>query len=164
MKNKKAEQKILSGWWFFVLVIIGAGIVLGVLIYYGSEINVKELESDVLGERIIRCIVENGELREDFSNDFDVFKECKIKRELFEKPSDFYFRISFLGGDLEYEIKQGDFSLENDCLTEKLVEARHYARCSQKKEILVYNKDGLKKGELVVLAASNQEIKSISNV
>jgi len=161
--NKKAGQKVLSAWWFFVLVIIAGGIVLSVLIYYGSEINVKKFESDVLGERIVRCIVENGELRADFSNSFDVFSECGIKKELFDKSTDFYFRISVFDdlNNLEYQIKQGDFSFENDCFNEKLVEARRYPKCSEKKEVLTLNGN---KRKIVVLAASNQGINKLSNI
>lgn len=161
--NKKAGQKILSAWWFFVLVIIGGAIVMGVLIYYGSGVNIKELEADVLGERIMRCIVNKGELRGDFSNSFDVFSECNIKKELFNKPCNFYLKISVFdqSDNLEYQIKQGDYSFENDCFTEKLVEAKHYPKCSEKKEILTYKET---KRKIVVLAASNQRIKKLQNI
>jgi len=62
-KDCRAE-KLLSLWWFFVLGVIGGGLVVGVLIHTSAEINVGELEADILGERIIRCVYDNGFLHE----------------------------------------------------------------------------------------------------
>ena len=50
LNNKKAE-KYLSIWWFFVLAMIAMGIVAGVLIFYGADVNVKGLEAEILSGR-----------------------------------------------------------------------------------------------------------------
>lgn len=169
MKNKKAGEKWLSIWWIFVLVIIGGVIVIGVLVYYSADINIKEIEADILAERIVRCLVDNGYLRQDFveEKEFDVFKECNLKREVFGKGSNYFFNISLKNerGNLYREdrkdIIEGDTSFEEDCGIEKTMRAKHYPRCSAKNGYLLYvNKEGkTEKVNLKILAGSNQEIK-----
>ena len=91
MWNKKGGEKLLSVWWIFVLVVIGGAIIIGVLIYYNADINIKEFEADVLAERIVRCLVNNGYLSQDFlEKEFNIFEECSLKKEIFENPSNFY--------------------------------------------------------------------------
>jgi len=145
-KNKKAE-KLLSIWWFFVLGVIGGGIVIGVLIYSSADVNVNEIEAEVLGERIINCIV-----------DIDILDECKLDKKMFGKPSDFYLNISiYVGDDLFYDFSAGDFSFEDSCkisMSED-VKTKYFPKCVVKKENLL-SFEG-EKLELILLTASKQK-------
>jgi len=166
IKDKKGGEKLLSIWWFFVLTVIGGGIVLGVLIYNHADINVKEVESDILAERIVGCLVDNSYLNKDFlNNDSNIFSECKINQELFGKGSNFYFKISVFDEDgnlLRGEIIEGDSSFEEECEISGVIKARHFPRCSVKNEGVLYFKGGkVIKGKLNVLAGSNQNGKKV---
>ncbi len=96
MMNKQGGEKLLSMWWIFVLVVIGAGIVLGVLIYHSKEINVNEIEADVLSEKIMNCITDNGYLNLNVLKDnFDIFQECRLEKNILgiNNAGEFYFGI-----------------------------------------------------------------------
>lgn len=166
MWNKKGE-KLLSMWWIFVLVVIGGAVVIGVLIYFNAEINIKEMEADVLGERIVRCLTRNGFLRQDFlDKEFDIFEECKLRGQAFT-GGNFYINISVYGetGPLREEIRKGGASFEKNCRIEKMIEAKHYPRCSEKNEnILYYEGEEIKRARLMVLAGSDQVVKKMEIV
>ena len=130
MKNKKAE-KLFSIWWFFVLAFIAGGIVIGTLAYSSAEINVNEIESNILHDKLFECIVEDGYLID--LNNFDIFKECNLDKNIFGKGSDFYFNVSVYGKDnLIYSFTEGDFSFEKDCQIsgEKNIKAKYFPNTS----------------------------------
>lgn len=175
MLNKKGE-KLLSIWWFFVIAVVGAGITAGVLIYYSASVDMRGAEAELLSEKIFDCVVEEGFLIEGLLEEsFDVFEECKLKEEVFEDGSFFYFHIRIFdeagdlikvfdeSGDLvREEIKEGDVSFEDDCEIQeedeegKKVRAKYYPKCVRKKKIIWYYSNGIKEGELEILTASNQ--------
>ncbi len=174
MLNKRGGEKLLSIWWFFVIAIVGLGITAGVLIYHSSDVDVREIEADVLYEKIVNCIVEQGFLiddilKEDF-NVSDFFEECELNEEIFEDGSYFYFNIQIFNEsyDLIKEIKGGDFSFEKDCRIqeegeEKKIKARYYPRCIGKKDmVLYYEGSEIKEATLEILTASNQAGRKVS--
>ena len=55
---KKAGVKYLSIWWFFCLLIIGAGIVIAVGIFVNADIDIKKIESQILITKVVDGIVE----------------------------------------------------------------------------------------------------------
>lgn len=169
--NKKGAEKILSVWWIFVLGIIAGFIIIGVLIYYRADINIKEFEADILAERIVRCLVDNGYLNQDFlEKEFDIFEECNLKKEVFGKGNNFYFNVSVHDKDGNLlrksaeDIIEGAVSFEKDCqISESPIKARHYPRCSEKNEMVLYYDNGeVKEAKLKVLAGSDQEIKKVN--
>ncbi len=156
MNNKKAE-KLFSIWWFFVLTIVGGGIVIGVLINSAIDVNIKEVESNILSERIIDCMVDNGYLID--LGSFDVFENCNINEDLFIKGSNYYFNISVFDNEENiFELTKGS-SFEKDCKIQEKVDAEKFPRCSKKIELVIYNG---KQVNLIVLTASNQNGRRIS--
>ena len=177
MLNKKGGEKLLSIWWFFVIVIVGGGITAGVLIYHSTDVDIREIEAEILYEKILNCITEQGflieeVLKEDF-NISDFFEECELNEEIFEEENVFYFNIQIFdeSKNLTKEIKGGDFSFEKDCGIQeedeegKKIKAKHYPRCVREKEtILYYEGNKIKKATFEILTASNQAGKKISLV
>jgi hypothetical protein len=158
--NIKAE-KLLSIWWFFVLGVIAGGIVIGVLIYSSADISIKEVEANVLSERIISCLIDDGYLKEDiFKSEFNIFDFCNLNSDVFGKASNFYFSVSIYdSGSLIFNFVNGSSSFEKDCQIQGEVKAKHFPRCSEKQEIVLFNDKNMK---LIVLAASNQNGRKIS--
>ncbi len=163
-KDCRAE-KLLSLWWFFVLGVVGGGLVIGVLIHTSAEINVNELEADILGEGIIRCIYDNGFLdNKVLEDDFDIFNNCNLNKAVFGKESNFYFNISIYNEDnsLRKEIIEGANSFEEDCKIQKKLKAKYFPKCFEKQEIILFKEgEEIKEIKLKVLTASNQEGKRI---
>jgi len=158
--NKQAE-KLLSIWWFFVLGVIAGGIVIGVLIYSSADVNIKEVESNVLAERIIDCLIDNGNLKEDiFEENFNILDFCNLNSRVFGVGSNFYFNISVYDSEkLIFNVSKGSLSFEEDCKIQEEVDAKHFPRCSEKQEIALFNDKNVR---LIILAASNQNGKKIS--
>ena len=158
--NKKGGEKLLSIWWVFVLVIIGGGIFVGVLIYYSVDINVNSVEADVLAERILNCINDNGNLNANiFDPNFDIVQKCNLNSDLFGKSSYYYFNISiFDNNNLIFNVTMGDYSFEKDCLIQEKIRANNFPKCSRKIDYVFYNNKNLK---IVILAGANQQGKSV---
>jgi len=174
MRGKKAGEKWLSIWWFFVLVVILTGIVVGVSIFSASEINVKKLEADILATKVIDCLINDGKINEEFlKGSLDIFKECKIDKEIITKKTatdegKYYIALeAYKLEDCEvkddkqecknslvngYNFGIGDFV--NQCkIAEVMKEAKNYPFCSEK---YVYVLSGEEKLILHVFAGSNQ--------
>jgi len=159
--NKKGTEKILSVWWFFVIAVIGFGIVAGVLIYYSAEADVREVEADVLSGKIVNCISEQGFLKNDvFVKNFDIYSVCGLDKEVFSSGSNFYFRISVFdetGKLFRENIIGGDASFEKDCKIATGIGAKRFPKCVTKNKSLFFFVEGeIKKINLEVLAGSNQ--------
>lgn len=65
MKNKKAGTRLLSFYWLIIFVIISIGIVSATVIFYGDPFDVRQVESRILSDKIIECIIEDGQLKQD---------------------------------------------------------------------------------------------------
>lgn len=159
--NKKGTEKILSIWWFFSLGIIAAGIVLGVLIYYSEDVDIRELEADILSERILNCITEQGYLQDfavsGLTNEI-LYENCNLDKEMFDTDN-YYFKLMITTETEQDPIKAGpNYEVACDIFLEGEVEDVHSAKCVLKKETVFYNSLGeTKKGEVELLTASNQE-------
>lgn len=152
--NKKGGEKILSIWWFFILAVVGGIIAFSIIVFYSAKFDVRNSETEILYNRIIDCISENGFLKpEVLQENFDIFSECDFNKDSFEKEKNvFYFKIEFLRKKIETEnVLDCTLSLAGQ-------EAKHYPKCMEKTEKLSYL-DGkeIKTIEVNILVASNQE-------
>lgn len=158
--NKKADSKLLSIWWFFVLAFVAGTIVIGVLIFYSADAEVREIEADVLASKIALCLVSQGNLNQNFlKNDFDVFSECNLDKKSLDSRN-YYGKISLynLSGSLLANISFGSMTFEEDCKIQARLasiwedRAKHFPRCSGK-SIYVLNKN--EGAVLEIIAGSN---------
>jgi hypothetical protein len=166
--GKKGSEKYLSIWWFFVLVIILVGIVTGVLVFYSVDLDLKSYEAKYLSERLVSCFSEKGQTY--YSGEFDIYQKCGIRKEVFDKGSNFFYRIQILdeNGEIIKEFSDGQISYENDCaVLGKIqsennqqgneIKAQHYPACMERTALINYNSgNGIKKGSISVVAGSNQ--------
>ena len=61
IKNKKGD-KIISVYWFAVLIIVAGGIFGMVYVFYGASYDVREIEANVLGDQIADCVSYGGRI------------------------------------------------------------------------------------------------------
>lgn len=155
IKGKKADEKLLSIWWLLVLAMIGVGIIFGVSIFYSVKIDTRAVESEILADQVLNCIVKQGKIIDEaMQNDFDIGK-CYLKKELFDKKEIFYLNVSFYdeSGKTEKSFAAGPYDLYVQCLLKEESEAEYFSECAIKNVIATQN------GKLFfvkIIAASNQ--------
>lgn len=160
IRSKKGGEKLLSLWWFFSLTVIGAGIVFGVLSYYSAELEIKGVEANVMADKLVRCIDNQGFLNNEVLKDnFDALKQCGFSEKMFSSGI-FYFNISIYdkNGNSLKEIVKGAGSFQADCQIqeESKIKAKHYPKCAKKDEKIYYYQGQIQEGTIKILAASNQ--------
>lgn len=64
LKNKKATDKVLSIYWFSILLIVSGAIVYMASVFYNTPYDIREVESDILANKISDCISEKGKIKE----------------------------------------------------------------------------------------------------
>ena len=157
--DKKAD--LFSIWWLFVLATVALAIVIGVTIYYSAEINVNQSHADIVGGRIINCLVDNGEIIFDLGDEtkFDLFIECNIDEEIF--TNHFFANILINGDKVIFDKNYGDFAHEKDCEIIEKIPAKSPLRCVKRRESVRYNGKNV---VLEIISGINQEGKKISIV
>lgn len=113
--NKSAMTKFFIFWWFFCVIIVLGTIVLVTLSIFSREIDTRTYEADILYNRIMECITENGYLIEGLheKSSWDIFSLCDISNYSFEVEPIFYIEIS-ISESLKFSA--GDKSLKDPCL------------------------------------------------
>jgi len=129
LKNKKGD-KLLSVYWFAILVIVAVGIVLMVNTFYGASYDVRKAESEILAQKVADCIYSGGafnsqlfnlkgDFREDFKETF--LDKCSLNftiDENFQRPP-YYIQVDFFqGADTEkksFSITEGNQNWVSDC-------------------------------------------------
>jgi len=155
--NKKGDEKVMGLWWFFVIIIITLGIVGGVIIYYGADVDVRAIESRMLLDRSYDCVIENGFLKREFFSSFDFYEDCDMEINQFNEGSEFFvkIRIENMSGRLIEERKYGQMSYEEDCEIVEEVSADKLAVCMTRSFVVSAEKG--EKNRVIITGASNQK-------
>ena len=118
--NRRGE-KYLSVYWFVILAIVAGGIIAMVFVFYGKPYDIREIEANVMTNKIADCLSDDvGGLRSDVVNEI-VLEECG-----FVLSDDFYFEVNGLTPKgvppstekkdiIEEGIKQGNPNLKDSC-------------------------------------------------
>jgi hypothetical protein len=156
--NKKGNDKFLSPFLVFVMLIVGIAVVASVLIFYGANADVRGIEAYEMARYVLNCASENGNINEEFLDDeYNILDFCDLDEYVYSTGSTFYIRISLfsVNGESIRETKHyGQRSYEKDCsVAEALNGAENFPVCYIDKRYLKNN------GEMIVievLSASNQ--------
>lgn len=156
LSNKKADEKLLSIYLFIIYIIVLTGIISGVLLFYGSPLDVRELEADILSSKIIDCLTEQGNLKIEVLNDkFNIVENCNLylkdniagnKEEPYAiKVSLFNFDSCSNGNQISCsenikEISAGRNDYFEYCKIEQNAEAKKFPKCSEK-QVYILNQD-----------------------
>lgn len=158
IKYKKGEDKLMSVWWLFVILLLVVAVAFATSLYFGAEVDAREVECLTLQEKIFGCITERGFLiPEFFEEDFDVYSKCGLNKGVFEEGL-FYSNISFTGSKISNEIILGDkteFAVSCSLLFDG--SKINYLFCSEKRERIFYNLGEIKEGNVNVLVASKNK-------
>lgn len=160
--NRTGGEKLLSIWWFMVLAMVGVAIVIGVAVFYSAEVDTRTLEAAVLYERIADCVNENGFADYGFfSGTKDIYRECDLKRSMFEGESELFFEVVLIDSKDQMvgkSLSGGAASFKRDCEIEQGgVTAKQFPKCVNGVEPIEYRIDGQTySGKLGIYAGSNQ--------
>ena len=164
VKIKRSDGKLLSIWWFAILTIIAVGVVSGTLIFFSNKIDVRLYESDVLANKIVKCLAPNGFIDELFLKDTavkpDILERCNLnKNRLDAVGSNYFIKISVFDSVdslARTEVQYGNGAFDSDCKVGAAVDmAGNFPRCLERNiSVLNSNKEILR---LKIIAGSNYE-------
>ncbi len=127
--NKRGGDKVISMYWFLILVIVAGGVVLMTNSFYGSPYDVRGAEAEILATKVADCIYFGGKIngalfsggvfKEEFRDNF--MERCSLdfspENEL--KPMEYYLSVDFLDrgnkGSSRFFIEEGNINFRKDC-------------------------------------------------
>ena len=129
-------EKILSIWWFAVLAVVAASVMLVSWMFYSSDINMRGIETDALSMRVSGCLIRLGEMNADIFNEtFDIYGTCKIKKEIIENGNYFLAVRIYSGDKILKQMDWGIRAFEEDCkVKQKIINSKgsayYFPECS----------------------------------
>lgn len=164
-KDKKGADKILSIYWFVVLTLVAGGVFAMVYVFYGAPSDVREIEADLLSQKIADCISKNGIIQENlflngkFNPAINAYftDRCGITfnvEEGYDEENEiqYFYKVEFYEiRDLvhpEFVISDGNLNWEGECYIEKS-NSKDYLRLVKCKERRFYAVDSGKNQYLI---------------
>jgi hypothetical protein len=95
-KNKVGADKMLSMYWFAIILLIALGLFSMVYIFYSAPYEVRDFESKILSEKVANCFSRQGLINPGvisqssggelgFNQDFNLLEECGLNFEVEEE-------------------------------------------------------------------------------
>ncbi len=175
IESKSGADKLLSLYWFVVIVIISGGVIAMAYNFYGAPYDVRGVESAILSNKVADCISSKGELNGFLYNESGLKKDsggnflqnCGINFNVENENNwagepQYFIDINFYNvndtTNSVFEIKKGNLNIVSECYIktasgkdyQKLVkcdEERVYALDNSGKQYLVKIISGVKKTE-----------------
>ena len=136
IKNKLGAEKILSIYWFAILVIIAGAVVAMVSLFYGTPYDVRDAEANIMINQVSNCLSENGKLNQElfnedknFNEDYNLKEKCNLifETEFKNERGEYFLEVDFYGlddgpsvssGVKVFSISEGNLNLYADCKIE----------------------------------------------
>jgi len=138
--NKKAQsgEMMIILWFFFLLSLIGLGIATGSYLFFGQEYEFRQIEADILNNKISECFLDNNIDTDEIET--QLYSVCAINKNVIDKE----YSILILLDDIEIY----DFHYDKtQCALSDL--NKYFSKCSSSTII----KNNLK---YTILTGSNQ--------
>jgi hypothetical protein len=152
--NKKANSEYLSPFMYIILGMVGLGIVIGVVIFLTTAVDIREEEAKTLSNSILNSIQVKGYIdKRLLEENFSIINNLYINKEFIEDGTHF---IKLEISDKEkvlrvYEIGKKD--LEVECY----LKGGNFPKCYLMRVILIDKEDKTKKYAVKILVASNNK-------
>ena len=150
MKDKRGTDKIISVYWFVILFLVAGAVVYMVYVFYGNNLDVREIEADVMINKVADCLSQGGELVQDVKQE-NFMDKCKLKFNTeFEGQGEYYLEINFYEfNDLSKPIDDLKITQGNPNLKIYNISKSNSA-VSHEKSFYVLNEDNGQHKEMVV--------------
>jgi hypothetical protein len=161
LNSRKGGERILSLWMFAVWGLIAIFIGFGAVAFFSVQSDTRIIQANYLNERAIKCIFNNGDLRDDFLNkEFDIYKECGISSDETGKEI-FYLNVSIKDADsglLVKEVSIGNRDFLIQCSLKEEAEAKYFAECVKNGGFALYQDANgeTKKAMFEIIAGSSK--------
>jgi len=147
MVNKKGGEKLISLYWFLIIILIASGIYLMSHAFYHTPYDVREIEANILAEKTADCLVKGGEMNPNLINEQGIFrdefldifmKECSLSFAVQQEwdVEQYYLEVNIFNGDnlgtSVFDIKEGNPNWKPDC-TLKEKGYKRLVSCVEKK-------------------------------
>lgn len=144
IKNKRAD-KIISVYWFAILVIVAVGIFGMVYVFYGTPYDVREIEANILTNQIADCVsyagrinaylISNGKTNQMIGG--DLLKMCHLNFTSSEwKEEQYYAEVNFYKlSDLNnpvLNVQAGNKNWPADCAIQENKKQENLPQCIEK--------------------------------
>jgi hypothetical protein len=149
--NKKGTEKILAMYWFAILILVAGGIFAMVTVFYGSSYDVRDIEANILADKIADCLSEGGYLKgEVFDGNFllnetNFLEKCHLNFNTEDKweEEQYYIEINLYGVEdttnSVFNFNYGNNKWLSSCEIQKEEEYGNLAKCVEKR---FYSLDG----------------------
>lgn len=132
-KNKKGTDKMLSLYWFTIILIVSFGIFAMVYVFYSAPYEIRDIESEILSNKIADCFsrqgrinpgIFSGENGQRFNSGFDFFGECNINLEVedeydWREEDQFFIETEFYTADdlinPKLVLSEGNLNWKTNC-------------------------------------------------
>jgi len=145
MKLNKRGDKMLSVYWFAILIIAAGAVFAMVYIFYNSPYDIREIEAELLINQIADCVSYAGRFRTDlvyegkFSEDFknNILKECHLNFKSSEWESEqYYIELNFYKveelSNPPFKMSMGNSNWKAYCAIQEDKEEKKLAKCMEK--------------------------------
>lgn len=160
MRDKKAQfgKQIMIFPFVFLLIIIALGISAGIVIFYGTGYDYRDIDSSILVKKLGDCVLDISDfdkLRGDF------YETCGLSKKSLEENK-YFFRVCRELNGADCATSDGDTKIVESlgsnfqiCFLEGAKENKNYPRCS-------YMTVKLNEETYSIIAGSNQQIRRVS--
>lgn len=117
LRNRKGEE-VLSLYWFALIIIVAGGIFGMVWIFYGNTYDIRDIEANLLIDKIADCISYGGKIDDSIISNGEViqfdFSQCHLNFD--GEEEEFFYKVEiYKFEDLEnpcFEKNAGNLNLE----------------------------------------------------
>lgn len=103
ISDKKGEEKMMSVYWFVMIVIIAGAVVAMVSMFYGNPYDVREVEANLMINKFSGCVSDSGNLNEEFLNNSELKGDVSLEQTC---------GFDFSGSSSEVDNERSDYYLE----------------------------------------------------
>lgn len=146
--NKKAGEKIFTLWWFVSIVLVGVVITTITINYFGAPIDTRDIELEIMNERLLDCLIKDSYLVELPGEEIDLLSFCGLNHKLITESEHYYIEINIFNerDEKTYSKNFGNIIYKKDCEIAIGTNAKYYPLCiKQNESVLVFDEKTDKK-------------------
>ena len=143
INGKFGAEKILSMYWFLILILVAGGISAMVYLFYHHPYDIREVEANIITNKISECLSEGGKFKweilenENLRNNFlDICNLNFNVEEGFNNENQYYIQITlYKHNNLKepvFDISDGNKNLISSCKENEEKEFKKLAACVER--------------------------------
>lgn len=119
LKSKKGAEKLISIYWFMILILVAGTLVYMVSVFYGNPYDVREIEVNIMTNKAADCLSDKGKLRYQLAEELktDFLEKCHFNFNTGNGGGEYYIQIEFSHFNnnnlLDFNISEGNINLKN---------------------------------------------------